>query len=124
MAGNIDTRRKLAPALRWAARIWSVASIVLVLGFIIGEGFNPSGLNEWIGVLLFPIGISIGMILAWWWEGAGGCVTVGCLVAFYAVHLVTAGRFPKGWAYLVFAAPGFLFVLYSRLSQRSRVLTA
>ena len=53
-------------ALRWTARAWSVVSVALVLAFIIGEGFNPSGYSEWLGVLLFPIGISVGMILAWW----------------------------------------------------------
>jgi hypothetical protein len=93
----------------------------LVLGFIVGEGFNPSGLNEWLGVLLFPVGISIGMILAWWKEGLGGSITVGSLLAFYVVHLTTAGTFPKGWAWLAFAAPGFLFLLSSHLSRRPRM---
>jgi CHASE2 domain-containing sensor protein len=93
----------------------------LVLAFIVGEGFNPSGPNEWLGVLLFPVGISVGMILAWWKEGLGGSITVGSLLAFYVVHLTTAGAFPKGWAWLAFAAPGFLFLLSSHLSRRPRI---
>jgi len=51
------------------------------------------------------------MILAWWKEGVGGSVTVGSLLVFYAIHLATARTLPKGWAWLVLAAPGFLFLL-------------
>ncbi|MBZ5553098.1 MAG: hypothetical protein LAO21_10285 [Acidobacteriia bacterium] len=108
-------------ALRWTARAWSVVSVALVLAFIIGEGFNPSGYSEWLGVLLFPIGISVGMILAWWREGLGGGITVGSLLAFYMVHWTTAGAFPKGWAWLAFAAPGFLFLLLWYWSRRARI---
>jgi len=121
MEGRTHRQLRWVSALRWTARVWSVASVALVLGFIVGEGFNPSGLNEWLGVLLFPVGISIGMILAWWKEGLGGSITVGSLLAFYVVHLTTAGTFPKGWAWLAFAAPGFLFLLSSHLSRRPRM---
>jgi hypothetical protein len=118
MDGRIDKHLRWTSALRWTARVWSVASIALVLAFIAGEGIDPSGLNEWIGLLLFPVGISVGMILAWWQEGLGGSITVGSLLAFYVVHLTTAGSFPKGWAWLAFSAPGFLFLLSSQLSRR------
>ena len=121
MEGRTDRPRRWILALRWTARIWSVASVALVLAFIVGEGFDPSGLNEWLGALLFPIGISVGMILAWWKEGLGGSITVGSLLAFYVVHLATAGTFPKGWPWLAFAAPGFLFLLVSYLSRRPRI---
>jgi hypothetical protein len=96
----------------------------LILAFIVGEGSHPSGLNEWLGFLFFPVGISAGMIFAWWKESPGGSITVGSLLAFYVVHLTTAGTFPKGWAWLVFAAPGFLFLLSSHLSRRSRIASA
>jgi hypothetical protein len=118
MESRTDRPQRWVLALRWTARVWSVASVALVLGFIVGEGFNPSGLNEWLGVLFFPVGISLGMILAWWKEGLGGIITVGSLLAFYALHLATAGTLPKGWAWLLFAAPGFLFLLSSYVSRK------
>jgi hypothetical protein len=95
--------------------------LALVLGFIVGEGLNPSGPSEWLGVLLLPVGISVGMILAWWKEGLGGSITTASLLPFYVVHLSTAGTFPKGWAWLAFAAPGFLFLLSSHLSGGPRI---
>jgi hypothetical protein len=60
------------------------------------------------------------MILAWWREGLGGGITVGSLVAFYALHTATAGSLPRGWAWVVLAVPGFLFLW---CWQRSRKLT-
>jgi hypothetical protein len=119
-----ETRPRWMLALRWTARVWSAASVAMVLGFIVGEGFNPSGLNEWLGVLCFPIGISIGMILAWWKEALGGSITVGSLLAFYVVHFVTAGTLPRGWAWLMFAAPGFLFLLSSLVTRRLKTAAA
>ncbi len=105
--------KKCGPAcvLRWIARIWSIASIVLILVFIIGERSCPSGLGEWIGFLFFPVGVAAGMIISWWKEGEGGGITVASLIFFYLIHLATAGRFPEGWGWLAFSAPGFLFLV-------------
>jgi hypothetical protein len=97
--------------VEWTARFWSLASVGLVLAFVFGEGVHPASTIEWVGFLFFPLGITIGMAIGWWREGLGGAITVACLGAFYVLHLVTSGRFPSGWAWLVFAAPGFLFLL-------------
>jgi hypothetical protein len=105
--------------LRWTARVSAFASVALVLLFMIGEGFDPTRLTarEWLGFLFFPLGISIGMVLGWRHEGAGGALTVGCLAAFYAIHRAMTGSFPRGWAWLVFTTPGFLFLLSAWLSR-------
>ena len=120
MEGGTQRNQKLVAALRWTARGWSAATVVLVLAFIVGEGLKPSGRSGWLEFLLFPLGISLGMILAWWDELLGGSITVGSLLAFYLVHRATAGTFPRGWAWLTFAAPGFLFLLSSHWSRRGR----
>jgi hypothetical protein len=112
--GHLVTR-----AVRWTARIWSVVSICVVLLFIIGEG-GPTKSAEWLGFLFFPFGVCVGMALAWWWEGIGGSITVVSLLAFYAIHLATAGTLPSGWAFLVFAAPGFLFLVSWYRSRGTR----
>lgn len=116
-------------ALRWTARVWSIVSVALILGFIIGEGINPAQANVGlapfiVGFVFFPVGVCVGMILAWWDERAGGIVTVGSLVAFYGIHQMTAGALPAGWAWLAFAAPGFLFLLASYLSRPTRHVPA
>ncbi len=106
-----------ALVLRTVAKVWSIASIVLVSLFLVGEPFNPRG-SEWLGLVFFPLGVCVGMVVAWWKEGLGGVLTVASLATFYGVHWATAGRMPAGWAFLAFAAPGFLFVASWIVSRR------
>ena len=114
MEDKTRSRALLTQVIRWTARAWSVASVGLILAFLVGEGFHPSQITarEWLGLVFFPVGITVGMILAWWREGLGGAITVASLAVFYLIPLATAGALPKGWAFLVFAMPGFLFLLY------------
>jgi hypothetical protein len=119
MDRRVERKRISIQVFRWTARIWSVVSLGLLLGFVIGEGINPTTAGERLGLLFFPLGISVGMILAWWREGLGGSITTGSLLVFYAIHLATAGGFPRGWAWLAFAAPGLLFLLTCFLSRNA-----
>jgi hypothetical protein len=119
---DLASRERWVSRVGWLARGWAVLTVGLVLAFLVGEGFHPSRLQarEWLGLAFFPVGICVGMIVAWRHELAGGLITVGSLAAFYVIHFVTAGIFPRGWAFLVFAAPGFIFVLTAVLRERAR----
>ena len=99
--------------LHWTARLLSIASIGLILLFAVGEKFNPVQFTpiELLEFLFFPVGISAGMIVAWWMEGLGGSITVGSLLMFYAINFATSGRFPRGWVWWLFTAPALLFLL-------------
>ncbi len=103
----------LTQLIRWAARILGVVNIIFIILFVIGEGFDYTLITqtEWILFVFFPVGISIGMIVAWWKEGVGGSITVGSLVIFYIIHFVSRGQFPNGLWFLVFTIPGFLFLV-------------
>jgi hypothetical protein len=115
-------RNILTRYIRWTARIWSIVSIGLVLAFLVGEGFDPAKFKatEWLLFLFFPVGISVGMILSWWREGFGGIITVGSLLVFYMVDFAISGSLPRGWALLVFAAPGFLFLVCWYWSRKTK----
>ena len=101
-------------AIELFARLGSIASIVLLLMLFVGEGMNPSTItrNEWAGLLFFPIGVMIGMVVAWWKEGVGAAITLGSLVAFYFVWGYLLRNHIGGWAFITFASPGFLFMLH------------
>jgi len=119
MDGDPDVRKRLTLVIRWTARAWAIVTIGVVLLLCVGEGLYPKNPAEWIGLVLYPGGICVGMILAWWKEGLGGAITVGSLLAFYALHTATAGSLPRGWGWLVLAVPGFLFIWSWERSRRA-----
>jgi hypothetical protein len=96
--------------IRRVARTWSVASLGIFLLLILGEGIHPTSPTESLGLLFYPLGIGIGMIVGWWREGLGGSITTASLFAFYLIHLADVNAWPKGWAWIILAAPGFLFL--------------
>ena len=100
------------------ARVGSIASITLLILLFAGDSFHPSEIsrNEWAGLLFFPIGVMIGMIVAWWKEGLGSAVTLLSLLAFYLVYGYLLRNHIGGWFFLAFASPGFLFLLHWLLS--------
>jgi len=100
--------------IEFLARLGSIASIALLVLIFWGEAFNPAQITrtEWVGLLFFPIGITIGMVVAWWKEGLGSTITIGSLAAFYVVYGYIFKNHIGGWAFIVFASPGFLFLLH------------
>jgi hypothetical protein len=97
------------------ARVGSIASITMLALIFFGEGsFRPSEIsrNEWIGLAFFPIGVVLGMIIAWLKEGVGSVLTVGSLIGFYVVYGYLFSNHIGGWWFIVFASPGFLFLLH------------
>ena len=114
-------RRKDRPVhlFRWAARALSVLSTTVLLLFITGEKFEVSRITakEWVGFALFPVGIVVGFAIGWWKEGLGGAITILSLLAFYLAYGYLRGNFNLGWAFVVFAFPGFLFLISWLLSS-------
>jgi hypothetical protein len=107
---------KLALALRWAARLTSLLSIGVLLLFITGEDGLISPANwakvrpaEWVALTFFPLGVMLGLVLAWWREWVGASVTLLSLAAFYAACVLQSGRLPVGPWFLIFCSPAFLF---------------
>jgi len=85
----------------------------IVLMLIFGEGLNLSRFTarDVVMFVFFPVGVCLGMPVAWQWEGLGGGITVASLAAFYLVDRLWSSVFPRGFAFLVLASPGFLFIL-------------
>ena len=104
------------------ARVGSIVSITLLILLFMGEGFHPSEIspNEWAGLLFFPVGVMIGMIVAWWKEGPGSVVTLLSLLAFYLVYGYLLRNHIGGWAFIAFSSPGLLFLLHWLLRDTSK----
>jgi hypothetical protein len=100
--------------LEWVARIGSIASLALLVALFIGEGLHPSQVarREWVGLLFFPVGVIVGMIVAWWKEGLGAAITLSSVLAFCLIYGYLFRNHIGGWAFVTFASPGFLFLLH------------
>lgn len=113
------TTLHLIKIIRWTARLGSIASIGLLLAFLLGEGEWPLqlSLSEGLGIMLFPGGVIAGMVIGWWREGMGGLIAIASLVAFYLEQVIIGHGAPQGPWFLIFALPGLLFMLYWVLSR-------
>lgn len=107
-------------ALRWTARILSVASIGLLGAFVFGprERAMPTP-NEWLVLAFFPFGVVLGMVVGWWRELLGGIITLVGLVGLYAWMIARDGRPPSGPYFVLFALPGLLFLACGLLTRRA-----
>jgi len=121
---DFDTDGKVVLFIRWVARLWGTAIVALVVLFALMHAATPDApgptAREWVGLLFFPAGVCVGLVMAWRWETLGGAIAVGSFLAFYTWMFVSGGRLPSGPYFAVAAAPGVLYLLCRLLSRGSR----
>jgi hypothetical protein len=121
---EIDADSKAVLLLRWVARVWGSAIVALVALFAVMQAVTPDAPaptgRDWVGLLFFPAGLCVGLVMAWRWEAAGGAIAVGSYLAFYAWMLASGGGLPSGPYFALAAVPGILFLLCRLLSGRRR----
>ena len=100
------------------------SSMGFILAIFIGEAVSGAGvmptMSEWIGLALFPIGVLLGLVLAWWREGIGRAAALLSMVGFYLWNWLQNGRWPGGPFFVLVAAPGLLLLLFSLLNRSER----
>lgn len=104
--------------LRWSARIASIASLALLTFFATSGGSMPSGF-EWVLLAFFPLGVMVGMSLAWRREVLGGAITAASLAAFHVLLAFDSSRPAAGPWFVVFASPGLALLACGLLARRS-----
>ena len=108
--------------VRWTARVWGIASTLLMMAFVFGGRENLRFTRASATLFLFfPVGVVVGFVVAWWRELAGGLVTVGSLAVFYLLFFARNGWVPSTPYFLLFAAPGFLHVISCLIASRRRI---
>ncbi|HLP85075.1 MAG TPA: hypothetical protein VK157_12055 [Phycisphaerales bacterium] len=106
--------------VRWAARITSVLAVGIIALFATSGGNTPT-LAEWIAIAFFPVGLVIGLIVAWKREIPGAVIALASLVIFYAYMFATSSfradmRYAGNFA--LFAIPAVLFLAAGLLARR------
>ena len=72
--------------------IGSLLVIGFLLAFLFGEGLPPITILH----LCFPLGVMMGLIVAWFLEGIGATITIVSITAFYLIHCRLSGALPSG----------------------------
>lgn len=105
-------------AIRWTAHSLSAVSIGALLLLIFSNRVSLSVMTwEETGLmLLFPVGLVVGLILGWQEERKGGAIAVFSVIAFYLMYGLLLNRsFGEATWVLLFLIPGLLLLLYSAL---------
>ena len=108
---------------RWTGRVLSVLAIAFILLIFLGEAVLgqsiPFTWQELIMLLFFPIGLMVGLVVAWWREALGAGITLGSLAAFYLVEWLATGDLARGPFFALLASPAIFYALAYLCSQRS-----
>ena len=100
------------------AKGYAALGAAILLAFVIGAGIFgnepwPPNFSQGDGFLfaLFPVGVTIGLILGLWRGRIGGWIATICLVSFYVSFLIIRGDLPGGPFFVLFSAGGPMLVL-------------
>lgn len=115
------TRSRVAYWLQFIGRAWSIVSLAFILAFSIGERLlsanTPPTAVEWLGLALFPVAMSLGLLAGWWRAGLGGGITLLSFILFYLWNWLVRGSLPQGPYFALLAAPGLLYLLSAWLDR-------
>lgn len=103
--------------LRWLARTASGASLALMALMATEGPAMPRG-SDWLLVGFFPIGVALGLLIAWRNEILGGAIAGVSLAAFYVVNMLDSSRLPAGPWFLVFASPALALLGCGLVARR------
>ena len=103
--------------LRLVARAASLLSLGMLVLFAFSGGNWPTPF-EWLMIAFFPVGVAVGMVLAWRREVVGGAVTIASLVGFYVIAWSADASRPLGPWFVVFASPGLALLGCGLLQRR------
>ena len=104
--------------LRLVARATSLLSLGMLVLFAFSGGNWPTPF-EWLMISFFPVGVAVGIVLAWHREVLGGAVTLVGLAGFYAIAAGADASRPLGPWFVVFALPGLLLLACGLLTPRA-----
>ena len=79
-----------------------------------GGGFNNT--LEGISFGFFPVGLCIGLALAYWRRGLGGAIALGSMIGLFVLRPDLLGQ----WMFLVFVLPGLGYVVHALHTGRLR----
>jgi len=88
-------------------------TVMMMIGYAVNPNEPLPNNDEALLLLLFPVGMCVGYLLAWKWQLLGGVVSIACmttfLIALHEADMVLTMAF--------LSIPGVLFIVYGMLSR-------
>ncbi len=112
--------------IRITAKIWSAAIFLfmalMIVGHIFGEQSGEALPTLWeaVAMIFFPIGVLVGLVIAWKRELLGGLISINSMIVFYFILFFLRGEFPRGYAFLIIIIPAILFALSGFLLKNKK----
>ncbi len=103
--------------IRWLARLASLVSVGLIALFAT-SGSNPPSAFEWLLLAFFPLGVVVGMLIAWRREVVGGSISCISLTVFHVLMLVRDGHVPATPWFVIFTLPAIVLLVVGLLDAR------
>ena len=118
--------RNFPSLIRRIARIWSIVCFGFFIFIVVMEIIFPHGGEGWrprdvVLAVFIPVGVFLGMALAWRWEGLGGAVTTLSVISFYLAMFIPDGDLPRPMVFTMLVPliiPGILFLISWALHRR------
>lgn len=125
---STTAKRRLATGLKWAARIFGLAGVVLYLAFLWGSGLSSQSWIVVVGQISFAIGMPLtlgGLIISWWKVRLAGILLTLSFASPLGLLIYSAMKNLKyDFSDLFFGLPsliaGGLFLLSWWLSKKAR----
>ena len=98
----------------------SLAFLILFFGASIfsSSGEEPFAFKDIFQFVFFPIGLMIGLILAWNWEGLGGLIAIASIIGFHLQMLIKNGNPDFGIFFKLLAFQGY-YLFFTGLYEGS-----
>jgi hypothetical protein len=120
---GLGAKHRIITIIRWVARIWSIPIFLFVLGNIVASDPNvvrPIPITDWIELSFYWIA-TLGLLLAWRWEGVGGTIAIaGILGHGLAFRVIRGTWFIQTLPLVALGVPGILFLGCWVLSRGGR----
>jgi len=108
-------KSKIFMILEFLAKIWSILSLVFILVFFLGYGFGSDKgqipISEIVNFIFFPIGLFIGLVLAWKFKLTGGLIAVVSMIMFHLIMFIRSGNPDFVLMLELLAVPGLIFLI-------------
>jgi hypothetical protein len=93
--------------------------VVTIIGAHLVNPSGPEGAGprNWSQLMIFPLGVCAGYLIAWWSPLLGGLIAAACLITSWRLFAVGT---PMWGDTILFTSPALLFLLYGLLTMRQK----